>query len=203
MSLNAASKYRKFLLFGLLFTLSAVLHFPYFNKDIISAHVWRQSQTMTNIVNFYEEDFNILNPRKNDRGDGSGIMRMEFPLYQWLCAALWKIFGKHIWIVRLFTFIIGLCSVVAIYFLNKIFWNRQSAAIGAAFCFSFSPAFFYYTICPLPDNLALCFGLWSLYFFYLYFDKVLYKYLFIGAIFGALSALCKLPFVLYFIVPFF
>ena len=43
--------------------ISLLMHLNHFPKDIMGAHVWRQTQTQTNIINFYEEDFNIFNQR--------------------------------------------------------------------------------------------------------------------------------------------
>ena len=71
--------------------ISLIMHFNHFTKDLIGVHVWRQTQTQSTINNFYQEDFNILNPKRNDRGDGEGIFRMEFPLMQWCVAFLYKI----------------------------------------------------------------------------------------------------------------
>ncbi len=62
--------------------LSLAMHYRQFPKDLMSVHVWRQTQTQSTIINFYEENFNIFYPAKNDRGDGRGILRMEFPLMQ-------------------------------------------------------------------------------------------------------------------------
>ncbi len=180
---------------------SVAMHFPHFSKDIISGHVWRQAQTQSTIISFHEEDFNILNPRRNERGNGDGIFRMEFPLFQWLAAGLLKIFGKHVIVVRLFVFLIGLFSVFGIYrLLEELFHNRIKAAIGA-WAFNFSPAFYYYTICPMPDNLALCFSIWGIAFFLSWINnKSIYKIILSGLLI-ALGALCKLPFILYYSLP--
>jgi hypothetical protein len=56
--------------------LSAAMHWRVFQTDLVGRHVWRQAQTQTVVVNFYEEDFNILNPRLNSRGSGDGIRRL-------------------------------------------------------------------------------------------------------------------------------
>jgi hypothetical protein len=85
--------------------ISFLMHYQHFSKDLISIHAWRQTQTQSTINNFYEEDMNILNPRKNDRGTTDGIFRMEFPLMQWIVACQYKLFGNHLIISRLFMFI--------------------------------------------------------------------------------------------------
>jgi hypothetical protein len=177
------------------------MHFDHFPKDLMSFHVWRQTQTQSNIINFYEEDMNILNPRRNARGDGDGIFRMEFPLMQWMVAILYKIFGNHLIITRIFMFIIGVFSVLGIYkLLFELFRNDWISLIGA-WAFNFSPSFYYYTINPLPDNLALCFSIWGMALFFTWLNNEQMKFLVFSSILLSLGALCKLPFILYFIVP--
>ncbi|MFW5821628.1 MAG: glycosyltransferase family 39 protein [Bacteroidota bacterium] len=108
---------------------------------------------------------NILNPRRNDRGDTEGIFIMEFPLMQWLGAMLYEIFGRHLIITRIYMFIVGLLTLLGIYkLLNTLFNNTLLALIGT-WAFNFSPSFYYYTINPLPDNLALCLSVWGLVMF--------------------------------------
>lgn len=181
--------------------ISALMHMNHFNKDLVGVHVWRQTQTQSTTNNFYEEDMNLFQPSKNDRGASDGIFRVEFPLMQWLNAALFKVFGQDILVTRLFMFFIGLLSVFGMYRLLLAFFNHQLLAIMGAWAFNFSPSFFYYTINPLPDNLALCFSIWGLALFFGYLQSKNGKSLIISGLLLALGALCKLPFIIYFIVP--
>jgi hypothetical protein len=185
----------------LLALISLIMHFNHFPKDLMGQHVWRQAQTQANIINFYEEDFNILNPRRDARGNTDGIFRMEFPLMQWIVAGLYKIFGNHIIITRLSMFIIGLLSVIGMYsLLNNIFQNQIIALMGA-WAFNFSPDFYYYTINPIPDNLALCCSLWGMSYFFLYMRRNNIANILFSSIFLSIGTMCKLPFVVYFSVP--
>lgn len=178
------------------------MHFKHFNKDLSSMHVWRQTQTQSTINNFYEEDMNIFNPRKNDRADSDGIFRMEFPIMQWFVASLYKVFGNHLIITRLFMFFIGLLSVLGLYkLLNELFSNEILSVFGI-WAFNFSPSFYYYTINPLPDNFALCCSIWGLAMFFYWFNKHRTVYLLISSALFSVGALSKLPFIIYFIVPF-
>lgn len=177
------------------------MHVKHFSKDLISIHVWRQTQTQSTIINFYEEDMNIFNPRRNDRGNTDGIFRMEFPLMQWMVAILYKVFGNHLIITRIFMFIIGLISVLGLYtLLNAIFKNKILSLFGA-WTYNFSPSFYYYTINPLPDNLALCCAMWGLAFFFIWQAKKRAVYLALSSFMLGAAALCKLPFLVYYIVP--
>jgi hypothetical protein len=195
---------KSFLSYGVLIAIviiSAVMHAPHFSKDLMGMHVWRQTQTQSTINNFYEEDMNIFNPRRNYRGDGDGIFRMEFPLMQWLVAGTYKIFGKHLIITRLWMFLIGILTVFGMYKLLRILFDDEVPALIGAWAFNFSPSLYYHTINPMPDNLALCIGIWGLAIFFAWIkNKQMYLLLLSGFLLS-LAALCKLPFILYFALP--
>jgi hypothetical protein len=181
--------------------ISAAMHARHFKKELMGMHVWRQTETQSAINNFYEEDMNIFNPRRNARGSGEGFHRMEFPLMQWLVAGLYKIFGQHLVISRLFMFITGLFSVLGIYKMIKYLLRDDLPAVIGAWAFNFSPSFYYYTINPLPDNFALCCAIWGMAMFFYWKKNNKPRNLFMSGIFLSLAALCKLPFILYFSVP--
>ncbi len=181
--------------------ISVVQHYSHFSKELISIHVWRQTQTQSTIINFYEEDMNIFNPRRNERANGAGIFRMEFPLMQWSVACLYKVFGNHLIISRLFMFVVGLVSIWGMYTLLSALFNNSTIALVGAWTFNFSPSFYYYTINPLPDNLALCCALWGMAFFFLWYRKQRFYVLIWSGFLLSVGALCKLPFIVYFIVP--
>lgn len=182
--------------------LSVAMHWKAFQADLMGRHVWRQVQTQAVVVNFYEEDFNILNPRLDVRGSGDGIDRKEFPLMQWLFAGVYKVVGKHLIVSRILTFLIGLGSLAGMFFLTKILFKDRLASFIATWALNFSPAFFYYTVNPLPDNFALCCAIWGLAFFHRWYERRSLTALLAASFLISLAALCKLPFVIYFTVPF-
>ncbi len=98
-----------------LITLSLVMHGEYFNRELTGFHVWRQTQTQSSLISFYEEDMNILHPKRNERGNGDGIFRMEFPLMQWIGAAIYNVAGPNLLWIRILMFITGLFSVWGMY----------------------------------------------------------------------------------------
>ncbi len=181
--------------------LSIGLHFNIFDRDLVGYHVWRQSQTQTVIENFCTEDFCILNPRLNNLDYPGGIIRMEFPLYQWMVACVCKVTGHHLFATRVVTFAIGILSVVGFFLLARDLFKSALFGAAGAWALLFSPVFYYYMINPLPDNLALCFGIYALYFFSRYFESRKISDLVFFSALLALSTLCKLPFILY-IIPF-
>ncbi|MGB3546993.1 MAG: glycosyltransferase family 39 protein [Saprospiraceae bacterium] len=180
------------------FILYSLLHLPAFRVDLQHIHVFRQAMTQVNIRNFAREDFNILNPRHDNRGTGDGIFRLEFPVMQWLFGGVYRVAGTDdIRITRLLTLLLGILSTVGIYrFLNALFHNQTLAGIGA-WLFSFSPTFYYFTVCPLPDNFALCSAIWALVAFLAWVRSRRTVLLITAGFLFALASAAKLPFVLY------
>jgi hypothetical protein len=189
---------------GILIVLAVVslaMHFPHLSKDLISMHAWRQTQTQSNIVNFYEEDMNLFNPRRNARDGGDGIYRMEFPLMQWIVASSYFIFGNHVLVTRVFMFLFGLATTLGLYTLLKILFRNSIPAVIGAWGLTFSPTFYYHTINPMPDNMALCCAMWGLVFFFRSLTKNGMGSVVLSGFLFSLAALIKLPFILYFALP--
>ena len=199
---NINIKTWKILVFISIPLLSTLMHLRVFPMDLISVHVWRQTQTQTNVVNFYEEDFNIMNPRRNNREDKDGIYRMEFPIMQWLFAGVYKVFGNHLIITRILTFIISLVSIWGFYCLLKSLFDNKKIALIGAWALNFSPAFYYYAVSPLPDNFALCCGIWAVAVFLKSLPDANWKATILSAFLMSLSMAAKLPFILFYAVPF-
>jgi len=181
--------------------LSFGLHFNTLNKEFIGKHNWRQAQTMWNIRNFYRHDSNILNPRVSHfNGDNDNLYRYEFPIMQWSIAMLQKLFGEKIAVVRISVFIIGMLSVLLFFLLLQVLGLGKLPSLAGAIFFQFSPVFYYYTINPIPDNLALLGSIIYLYYIFSYFKKNRLKYL-IGSSLGLLLAtFAKLPFLMFGII---
>ncbi len=186
---------------GLVIALSLIMHAGIFKKDLLGLHVWRQTQTQNTTLSFAEEDINILNPRKNERGAGDGIFRMEFPLSQWIIALPVRVLGHDVFISRLFNYFFGLLSLLALICLFK--WYRLPAGvkIAGAVLFLFTPVIYYYMVNPLPDNLALCLATWGVYFGVRFNSSKQTIDAFVSALFITVATLVKLPFVFYFILP--
>lgn len=177
--------------------ISVFQHYRVFSLDVIGYHSWRQTQTQTVIDNFYKVDFNILNPRLDDLHYPDGIYRMEFPLAQWLVACLYKLFGSHLFITRLFFYIITFISVFGMFKLTFVLTQNKLTSLLMAWFFLFSPVLYYYSVNPLPDNLALCFGIWSIYFWISYLKQNKNHLFILSCIFLTLSVAVKLPFIVF------
>lgn len=193
---------KAFLFLVLAILISLFMHAPHFGKDIMSFHSWRQTQTQATINNFYEEDMNITHPRRLARGNGDGIKRMEFPLMQWLIAASYHVFGPSVLLSRIIVYGLSILSILGIYFLLLVLFKNQILAVMGAWAFTFSPTFYYYSINPQPDNMALTAGIWGLALFFSWLNQKKSHLLWLSALFLAISTLCKLPFIAFYMAPF-
>lgn len=191
------NKWFPIIFFTLAIFISVFQHYRVFSLDVIGYHSWRQTQTQTVIDNFAKVDFNILNPRLNDLHYSDGIFRMEFPLAQWLVAGLYKLFGNHLFITRLFFYLITFLSVLGIFKLILSLTSSRLISLLTAWFFLFSPVIYYYSVNPLPDNLALCFGIWSVYFWINHLKQNQNHQFILSCILFALSVAVKLPFIVF------
>lgn len=173
------------------------------NLEIQGKHAWRQSMTSLNIRNFTRHDINILNPRgAKYNGDSCNIRRMEFPIMQWSIGMIQRLYGEHILMVRMSVYFISLMTLFGIYKLCLLLIKDKLIASLSVWVFSFFPVFFYQSINPIPDNLALCFSVFFLLFFFKHEKEGRRYQLFLSSFFLSAAALTKLPFILYGIIPF-
>jgi len=156
---------------------------------------------MWNIRNFTRHDANILNPRINKfNGGKDNILRYEFPIMQWCISKVQLACGEDIKYVRVSLFLIGLFGVTGFFFLMLHIIDDWLVAGIAASLLQFSPVFYYYTINPIPDNLALACSIWYLVFILKYFKNSKFGTLFVASLFLLLATLAKLPFLMFSIV---
>jgi hypothetical protein len=199
MNTSLLSKYRNAVTISAIAIVSLLMHWSIFQKELIGIHVWRQSITQLNITNFYRVDNNILHPKVNilDAAGKQQSPRTDFPLMQWTVAQLYNVFGESIMLTRIYMFMLGIGTVTGFFLLVLAVFKQFRVAAIAAWAFNFSPVFYYYTLNPLPDNLALCFSIWSIYFYIKYrnYNKLLYSVLSAACI--GLSALVKLPYIVF------
>ncbi len=193
---------RKWILWLGIPLLTFLLHIHIFPKELVGVHAWRQTETASNVVNFYERDFHPLHPQVHNLEWPEGSKRMEFPIMQWIFAWGYFLFGENIWILRFLSFLIGLGTIFGIHRLTRHLFGDEFLALLAAWCFAFAPVFFYYTVNPLPDNFALMCGTWGIALFIKWYRKRDALDLWLSAGFLLMASLAKLPFILFYGLPF-
>lgn len=199
--LEALTKNSRQILFVILPLLSFLLHIHIFPKELNGVHAWRQTETASNVINFAEKDFNITRPHVFSLEWPDGLKRMEFPVMQWGMALFFKAFGESVFILRILSFLLGLVAIWGIYLLVKYIFQSKLMALLGAWCFTFSPLFFYYTVNPMPDNLALASAILGMAWFFKWYREEGKYDLWICSAFLMLATLAKLPFVLFYAIP--
>ena len=173
-------------------------HSDFLSLDIQGIHNWRQSATMWNIRNFTRHDANILNPRQSAfNGRKDNIERLEFPIMQWSIGMIQRVVGEKIEVVRISVFVIGIFTIVGMLFIVNFITGDWRTGLLTAVFFQYGPVFYYYTINPLPDTIALCSSVWYIFFIIQYYQfKRKTKYLVAASIFLCLATLAKLPYLM-------
>lgn len=177
--------------------LAAGLHWQVWDMELRGMHVWRQTQTQQAIDAFVNEDFNILNPRRLERGAEDGILRLEFPLYQWITAAFGKVFGNTIFLSRWMVFMLSFLAAIGMERVVYALTKSRLAAYAGAFFFMFSPLVFFYGVSVMPDMLALCLAVWGLAFSLAALREFSWGKWIAGAALIGLGTLVKLPFIVF------
>jgi hypothetical protein len=196
---------KKYLLLLLLFmTVFVLKHHRAMELPPVSHHVWRQTFTASVAVNFYEESMNIFKPRVNHRKDTDGITGMQFPLYEWVSAALFHVFGKDESVFRWLSIILFLWTVY--FFFDWLSdWLGVFPAFAGSMILLWSPELYYHSVNPLPDIMALFFAILSCRAYFHYYNTQRYALLPISFALLCLAGLIKIHFLLFgglFFLPF-
>ncbi len=172
--------------------LHTVLHIKYLDLLPIGFHQWRQTQTLSVARNFFEESMNIFQPRVDNRGDGSGITGMEFPLVNYLIAIAYRIIGLNNTVGRLVILFFSFIALIGCFLFTKALFKSQLLASISTIFLLFSPLFTYYSIVVMPDIPSLSFIFLSLYFLIQFKDSKKFFFLILSTITLTFAALIKI-----------
>jgi len=123
------------------------LRLYHINYPVIGYHNWKEVATLSEARNFYKNGFFKYGPfipaysYPYATDDPSGAHSGTFPLMSIIGGLFMKIFGPKLWIARMTGVLIGIVSVVLIYFLLKEFFKKRSIAIVGAFITAITPLF--------------------------------------------------------------
>ncbi|MFM2376959.1 MAG: hypothetical protein RLZZ165_2056 [Bacteroidota bacterium] len=182
--------------------LSLAMHSFLFDLPLQGIHAWRQCETASNITLFATGGHDILSPHVYNLIWEDGLKRMEFPVMQWLFSLAVQVFGDHVFVLRLLSWMLGFLTMVGFMQCPQLLLRDRFIAIAGAWCWMFSPVIFYYCINPLPDNFSLMCAVWGMAAFLKWYRSAR-----IWAMMGcfaciAIGTSAKLPFVLFIALPF-
>lgn len=134
-----------------------------------SIHIWRQSDCLAITQNYYQDNVPFLEPELlNQMSDGgiSGKSVGEFPILYFVVAQLWKVFGKHEWIYRVFGLAIFVLSTFYLFRLSFREFGNVAFSVFVSLLLFTSPTIVYYSFSFLTNVPALSLvliGWWLVY----------------------------------------
>jgi 4-amino-4-deoxy-L-arabinose transferase-like glycosyltransferase len=125
-------------------------------------HVWRDADGLGVARSFLSDGFHILFPRVVERGAGSGIVGMEFPLVNWLGALSMELFGQSDGAARLPVWLcVPLLALGMRALARRILVSDRASYVAAAFVV-LQPLVVVFSHKQMPDVpmvTSLCWGL--------------------------------------------
>src|SRR6266498_1882407 len=134
------------------------------NQPYVDHWSWRQSDVAAIARNFSEGGFRFAYPQIDWAGDATGYVGTEFPILPFLAAVCYKIAGIHESIGRSQGVIFFAVSLPFFFLLVREIFG-STAAIWAAFFYSFAPLNIFTGRSFMPDVPSLSLALIGLYFF--------------------------------------
>lgn len=174
---------------------------PFVFRPIDGFHAWVQSDTAAVSKNFYQESLNIFFPIIDVRGKNvgiGGVSRMEFPLYQFIIALVYKIFGT-VW--DGFGILLSLLSSLMIIWITpKIFKIQKNLVIYFQMIMASCPLFFAWSIKFMPQTFGLALTLLGFYYFKRNGDSPKLRFITLSILFYTLGVLIR-PFYIFWCFP--
>ena len=105
----------------------AVLRLVHLTLPVVGVHSWRQADTAAMARHFAQGDMLLWLPQIDWAGASPGYVESEFPLYPYLLAGLYRLFGLHEWLGRGLSL---LASLLTIWVLIRLGSRLLSPAAG-------------------------------------------------------------------------
>jgi len=160
---------------------------------------FRPADTAAVARNFYENGMDIVHPQIDWRGNSPGYVESEFPIYSYVIALLYHVFGVHDAVARGVSIGLYLLSGLLVYDLGRRLFEPYAALLAVAF-YTASPLGYYYTRLVQPDVLLALGSLAAIDFFLRWSEDGKSRDLMLSGAGLALAALIK-PISLYLGLP--
>ena len=164
---------------------------PYLaNNPAEAGERWRQPDTHSMIINLIDDGLNIFRPQLNYDGPKPNYAELEFPVYAFLSALLYLVFGESFIIPRLISLIFFSLSAYYLYLLMKRYFSFIISALSMA-VYCLLPISLFYSRAIIPDPSMMFFLVAGYYYFVKWYETE--KGLYISAVLISLGILTKPP----------
>ena len=185
---------KKYYILFFVAVLAISIHFKYL--DILfyypqSADMWRQADCASFAFNYYQHGMHFFEPEIHNLLSGSGKAVGEFPIIYYCVAFLYKIFGPHIFIFRLFNLVIFYFGLTALFKLTYRLTSDIFFAIVTPLLFFSTPLVLFYANNFLSDVPSVSFVFIAFNYILSYKESHKLKHFWIAMLFFTLAALLK------------
>jgi len=164
---------------------------PYLaNHPAEAGERWRQPDTHSMIVNLIEDSFNVFRPQLNYDGPKPNYAELEFPVYAFVSAVLYLIFGESFIIPRLISLVFFTLSAYYLYLLMRKYFSFTISVLSMAI-YSLLPISLFYSRAIIPDPSMMFFLISGYYYFTKWYETD--KGLFLSAVLISFGILTKPP----------
>ena len=158
----------------------------------IDTSEWRESDVSSIARNYYRNGMEFTHPQIDWGGTGPGYTESEFPVYPYLIALSYKLFGVWEATGRLISFFFALGTLIIFFRLSSYLFTQRTAIAVSSF-FALSPLLMITSNTVQPDSMMFFFYVFSAFSFIQWIDNQSTKYYIFTFVFTALALLCKLP----------
>ncbi len=182
-----------------LLALLGVSYFYRYHKIVFkkpqSVHKWRQADCAAIALNYYQGDMNFFKSETHnltsDGGTSGLCLTSEVPILYYAVAVLYKIFGYHDYIYRLFN---TLLFFLGLFFLFKLFWYLLKDgfwAITLTLLFFTAPVLVYYGNNYLSNSSSFAFAIIAWYYFVRFLNEKVKHFFYLAMVFFLVAAAFK------------
>lgn len=203
MLLNTNSKIKHSLLFTLFLLLCALLFhwFEILTLEPMGSHVWRQTDSLSIIQNYFYDHQSFWEPRTNDyRMNFQDISLTEFPLLYYISAWIWNWTGEVYWVPRVINLTVFMCGIWALYRIAKRFIDQPILVYAFLFLVLSSSSLMHYALNFIPNAPAIGLSFLAWHFFIRYWDNNKLQHLALACLFLTVSCLLKVTLLFSFVI---
>src|SRR3989338_7036484 len=151
----------------LLIAASLITHLPGITNPLLDHHAWAQTLRASLSRNYFEGGMNLFKPRYDYMENEGHDNAPQFPLYSYLVALLYKVFGFHETLGRVLSAVFAAFCAVFLYLLAARFLDEKTSFLsGLVFCFI--PIRIYFMRTFMPEAMAIFCLVAGFYFFLLW-----------------------------------
>jgi Dolichyl-phosphate-mannose-protein mannosyltransferase len=133
-----------------------------------SVHCWRQADGTAQALNYYQNNLQFWKPGVLNVIANNHHTVGEFPIFYWLSAVLYKIFGVQEWILKSIHLLVFFIGIYHLFKLSDVLLQNTLAALAIALLPFTTPVVAFYSLNFLPNVPALGLAFSGWYYFYKY-----------------------------------